>query len=890
MNILQEATQLLVQPPGDLVFFLITLFALQQALFPALMARRAAPQSPQPRRWLWAVGGMLAGKAVLIGLGLLGSANLLDPVIVLPPLERLLEVSGIALVLWALLGARPARWQTWLLLLLLLAGSGFYVYDASIWQARAATEAYNGSFQEWNWEIAAVALLGLGLLIELFLHPPEWEWAVGVLVFWLAGHGAQLAWPLAQFYFPAWERLAALVVLPLLTGLVSRLLSTPVAASASATYAPVPRSSSVDITGLQELLEGVESARELEPSLIITSSRLAHFLNAEVCAIALLEEENSSQLRVLAIHPPTGLLETPTLDLATYHALNEVWEERITGAFQPAHCLEWLEELYEGLGFQGSGPLLALPLLAQDQRVGMILLGDRQSKRRWGREDLWFSELTAALLAGAIVRAQRKGETIFSLREQSEDSLLKLQTAQEAAVALSEQVAALESQIQARDSELARLSRELREQTPQVSETELSFWQKEVKELAQDREMLIRERNRLGQEVAKLQPRLETLVEEREKLLERLAQQKEAPESSAQMGTVGMLVADEDGTIVMADALARQMLSVPNGEVTGQSLDGVYPDPRWAQAIDMLLAPEDGAPLSALDSGRRQRVHLALQVGSRPVHADLVALMGRDGKPDALVVTLRSEESPVERHEAIVSQANEFRTPMTSITGYTDLLLGEQGGLLTEMQRQFLERVKANVEQMGQLLNDLVRLASPDARSVELTPEPVDLITVIEAGIMGLAARFRERHLAIRMDLPDTLTPVQADQDSLYQIILRLLSNAALCSQEGTEVLLSAQEQEPEEEGVAPFIRISVTDTGGGIATEDFPRVFRRFYRANQTLVQGMGETGVGMAVVKTLVEANGGRIWVETEPGVGSTFSFILPGCCEEQPPTENS
>lgn len=881
MNILQEVTQLLAQPPGDLVYFLVTLFALQQALFPALMARRAAPQSPQPRRWLWAVGGMLAGRAVLIILGLLGSANLLDPVVVLPPLERLLEVSGIALVLWALLGARPARWQTWLLMLLLLAGIGFYAYDVSIWQARAATEAYNGSFQEWNWELAAVALLGLGLLIELFLHPPEWEWAVGVLAFWLAGHGAQLTWPLAQFYFPAWERLAALVVLPLLAGLVARLLSTPVAASAAA---PVTSSSSVNITGLQELLEGVESARELEPSLIIASSRLAHFLNAEVCAIALLEEKNSSQLRVLAIHPPTGLLETPILDLAAYEALNEVWEERITGAFQPAHCREWLEELYASLGFQGSGPLLALPLLAQDQRVGMILLGDLQSKRRWGREDLWFPELAAALLAGAIARARRKGETVFSLREQSEDSLLKLQTAQEEVVALSEQVAVLEAQIQARDSELARLNRELREQIPRVSETELSFWQKEVKELAQDREMLIRERTRLGQEVAKLQPRLDELEEERVKLLAQLAQQKEASEPAAQVGTVGMLVADEDGTIVMADALARQMLRVPNGEVTGQPLDGVYPDPRWAQAIDGLLTLEDNEPPSALDSGRRQRAHLELQVGSRPIYADLVALMGRDGKPDALVVTLRSEESPVERREAIVGQANEFRTPMTSITGYTDLLLGEQGGLLTEMQRQFLERVKANVEQMGQLLNDLVRLASPDARRVELTPEPVDLITVIEAGIMGLAARFRERRLAIRMDLPETLTPVRADQDSLYQVILRLLSNAALCSQEGTEVLLSAQEQEPEEKGVVPFVRISVTDTGGGIATEDFPRVFRRFYRANQSLVQGMGETGVGMAVVKTLVEANGGRVWVETEPGVGSTFSFILPCCCEEQ------
>ena len=67
-------------------------------------------------------------------------------------------------------------------------------------------------------------------------------------------------------------------------------------------------------------------------------------------------------------------------------------------------------------------------------------------------------------------------------------------------------------------------------------------------------------------------------------------------------------------------------------------------------------------------------------------------------------------------------------------------------------------------------------------------------------------------------------------------------------------------------------------DTGGGIAPEDYPRVFRRFYRASQPLIQGMGETGVGMAMAKTLVEANNGRIWVESEPDVGSTFSFILP------------
>jgi signal transduction histidine kinase len=214
---------------------------------------------------------------------------------------------------------------------------------------------------------------------------------------------------------------------------------------------------------------------------------------------------------------------------------------------------------------------------------------------------------------------------------------------------------------------------------------------------------------------------------------------------------------------------------------------------------------------------------------------------------------------------------------MTSITGYTDLLMGEQVGILTEMQQQFLGRVKANVEQMGQILNDLIRIASPDARAVELEPQPVDLVDVVEQGVMGLAARFRERKLQVKMDLPPELPPVRADRDSLYQIMLRLLSNAALCSRTGTEVVVGAEYQEPND-GKAGFVKIRVTDTGGGISPDDLPKVFRRFYRARQPLIEGMGERGVGMAVARTLIEANGGRIWVDSDPGEGSTFSFVLP------------
>jgi signal transduction histidine kinase len=338
---------------------------------------------------------------------------------------------------------------------------------------------------------------------------------------------------------------------------------------------------------------------------------------------------------------------------------------------------------------------------------------------------------------------------------------------------------------------------------------------------------------------------------------------------SSSSDVIGLVIVDEDGQITMADAPARQMLHLPTGEIVGMPINGAYPDPEWTKTVDQMLSPSSNGQSS-------DRVHLSLLFGNESVEADLSTLRGRDGKPDGLAITLRSSESHAERYEAIVSQASEFRTPMTAITGYTDLLLGEQPGILTPIQQQFLERVKANVEQLNHQLNDLVSTASPDFHPIELSPQPVNLIEIIEEAIMGLAARFRERKLIVQLDLPPELGLVKADRDSLYQIMLRLLSNAVLCSKEGTQIVVSASKTESPING--ENVCITVTDTGEGIAPEDYSRVFRRFVRANQPLVQGMGETGIGMAVAKTLVEANGGRIWVESQKDVGSSFSFILP------------
>lgn len=891
MNVLYEAIQLITQPPGDLVYFLVTLFALQQAILPALSRR--APQTPLSRRWLWAIGGMLLGRAALIIVGLLGTVGLLDPAQILPPLERWLEFASVLLVMWAALwGPRAARWQTVMTTILLGASLIFYGMTAALWPAwQSAGYAFNGILHERIWEVFTLAFLILYLLLALLARPPEWEWAVVVWLFWLLGHAAQVRWPDEQLHFSGWLRLTSLVTLPLLAALVHRQL---LAQSSAASSSKAP---ALDSEALHDLLQGVESARDLEPSLMLASSKLARLLHVDMCAVALNTDAEGPAFNVVALHPPSAAqIETPTLRLEDYPILAEVHTQKRAQVVPASSRTLWLTALYNKLGIQKTAPLAVVPLVHKDKSVGLLLLSNPESNQRWTDEALNTPQLVASLLAASIARARKQTQDRPFLsrlrgadtdRQQLEASLEQARTNVQT---LDRRVAALTQEIEARDKDIVRLSRELASQPTGLTETEANFWQEEVQELvkeretmhntmqelARDRDMLLQERGPLASKLSQLKEELDAVVEAREQLqaqvtaLQAQAEQVLAENGAANQGpaTVGLIVVDEDGHITMADAVARQLLHLPDGDVTGIPINGAYPDPRWTQTVDALLTRDVANGL--------KRAHLTLSIDQVTIETDLVVLAGRDGLPDGLAITLRTSESAAERQEAVVSLANEFRTPMTSITGYTDLLLGEQAGILAPMQQQFLERVKANIEQMNHLLNDLVRTVSPDSRPIEISPQAVNLIEIIEEAVMGLAARFRERKLSVRLDLPPALASVRADRDSLYQILLRLISNAALCSKESTEVVISAGEDETPKSG--KFIRISVMDTGGGIAPEDYPRVFRRFYRASQPLIQGMGETGVGMAMAKTLVEANGGRIWVESQPDVGSTFNFILP------------
>ncbi len=920
MLILEEAIELITQSPGNLVYFLVSLFALQQTLVTALHARGSRAPRVAVRRWIWASSGMLLGRVVLILCGVLGVAGLLTSLTILPSLERWVLLATVLAMGWAgVLSVEGRRWQTWTLVgLLVLSFAAFALGSAT----RMTSDHLLLLSTSFLWEqIGVVVALLIVLFLAVTFRPPEWEWAVGILLFWTVGTFAQVLWGNPVLLLDGWQRLASLVALPLMALMVQRQLLKPSGETSEA-------SSLTDTVLLTEVVQSIEAARDLQSTLILASSKLAGLLQVDVCCLALLQEDVPDAVQVIAIHPPTSVqIDPPRLKLTDFPGLETAISGREVVVANSVSHVSWLSPIYDALGFTKPAPLAILPLLHKESVLGLLLLGGPQDRKRW--EDVEISAESyegllsvAKTLAAAIAAAQtKKGDKERSatpvMADAAEFNVERqkltetIDKAKKQVLALNGRIRVLVQEIKTRDEEILTLNNELESRGQGASETELTVWQDEVRQLAEEREtlqhklqdvnrdcdMLLEERARVMEQLVLTKQELEQVEEHRERLEEEVLElqshvrvpdlvgaealptlpspagvaEGDATASSpagggASNGGVGFVVADTSGQITMANTVARQLLRLPGGDVIGVPLNGAYPDAVWTQTVSDLLAP----------SGERRRAHLSLVMDRGTVEADMASLCNREGTVDGLVVTLHSSESLAEQREAIVSLIDDFRTPMTSITGYTDLLLGEQAGILTEMQHQFLDRIKANVEQLNHMLNDLIQTVSPDSRRVELSYQPINLIEVIEAAIMGLAARFRERRLAVNLDLPVELSLIQADRDSLYQIMLRLLSNAVLCSKEGTQVVVSAREEIDAQNG--RHLCISVADTGGGIAPEDYSRVFRRFYRANQPLVDGMGETGVGMAVARALVEANAGRIWVDSTLGEGSTISFLLP------------
>lgn len=226
------------------------------------------------------------------------------------------------------------------------------------------------------------------------------------------------------------------------------------------------------------------------------------------------------------------------------------------------------------------------------------------------------------------------------------------------------------------------------------------------------------------------------------------------------------------------------------------------------------------------------------------------------------------------KSEFLARVSHELRTPMNSINGYSEMLLRQTYGALNEKQADRVERILRNGRSLLALIDDLLDLSRIDSGKMELHLEAVNLPEEIAAVIYNLESQAAARELYLRYEPAENLPRVQADATRLRQIIVNLLGNAIKFTKQGG---ISVRSQLTYE-GERAYVLTTVRDTGIGIRPEDQAIIFDEFRQADGSITREYGGTGLGLAITRRLVEMMGGRIWVESEVGVGSTFSFTLP------------
>ena len=225
-----------------------------------------------------------------------------------------------------------------------------------------------------------------------------------------------------------------------------------------------------------------------------------------------------------------------------------------------------------------------------------------------------------------------------------------------------------------------------------------------------------------------------------------------------------------------------------------------------------------------------------------------------------------------QRKSAFVSMAShEIRTPLTSMKGFVENMLAGVTGDLRERQVLYLTRVKYNIERLTRTLNDLLDMSRIEAGHVKLRLADVALAEAAAEVLDNLRPQAEAKSLVLETVAPSQLAPVRGDRDKILQILTNLVHNAIKFTPSSGRISISLTPMDDR------TIQVCVADTGCGIAAEEVPRVFERFYRSDSGTTDTRG-AGLGLAITKSLVELHRGRIWVESTVGNGSRFYFTLP------------
>jgi len=359
--------------------------------------------------------------------------------------------------------------------------------------------------------------------------------------------------------------------------------------------------------------------------------------------------------------------------------------------------------------------------------------------------------------------------------------------------------------------------------------------------------------------------------------------------------TDGVIVTDDTGRITLANDAAARMFGREGEDLSGGRVAEFVPELeqhvvcRW---LSSRAANEVGATFEAIgihSDGEDFPVEVSVAPirGAGPATCVLnvrdVTQRHQAERERELRLRLDADNRELQRVNEMTNQfsaavSHELRTPLTSVVAFADLLARKGGHNLSDRQFQQVGAIQRNAHRLMMLTNDLLDASRMQGGKLRIEPERFDARPLFEELAEGFAPLLAERGQTLRLELPAGSLWIDADRERLAQVVTNLLSNASKYSPDGSAVEMEAT-------AAGEWLYLRVRDHGIGIPEEDQPKVFTPFFRAANAPTRGASGTGLGLFVVKSIVELHNGTIWLESAPGVGTEVHVGVPCALPEAP-----
>ncbi|MBI5588564.1 MAG: phosphate regulon sensor histidine kinase PhoR [Deltaproteobacteria bacterium] len=330
----------------------------------------------------------------------------------------------------------------------------------------------------------------------------------------------------------------------------------------------------------------------------------------------------------------------------------------------------------------------------------------------------------------------------------------------------------------------------------------------------------------------------------------------------------------------IVDTIAREM---PTGVV---ALDGkkrvVYANPfflkSFAATTDLRgrvvseVIKDNGLLDTVNDFIKKDRVEAReIEIAEKDRFFKVRLVPFEQGRAVLLFLRDITEEKRVEaiKKDFVANVSHELRTPLASIKGYAETLLDGASEDRVAL-KEFLKIIDKHAARMSRIIDDLLVLSRLESHEMTIVPKPLDMAELVYSVVQGITRSAEGKDIRLSYKTDEKSLKVMADHDRLEQVMMNLLDNAIKYTASGGSIEVRVYAEDDS-------VRVDVVDTGIGIPQKDIPRIFERFYRVDKARSRELGGTGLGLAIVKHILQGHNGRVWVESELGKGSTFSFTL-------------